>query len=53
MKNRIAPYGTLLLALAGLAAGQESVQWVIDWDAAVQQAKDRNVPIVIAVHGDH
>lgn len=51
--KRMTPFAIALLAGAGLAGADDSIQWATDWDAAVKEARARNVPIVIAVHGDH
>ena len=50
--------GLTVLGLAGLAhAGpppsKPSVQWASSWEAAVEEAKARNVPIYVSFHMDN
>lgn len=40
-----------IAALIALAA-QDEVEWATDWDAALAEAKARNVPIQWTVHQD-
>ena len=56
------PYALALLALLiPLAAEarpkvekrEPGMRWVTDLDAAIQEAKDRNIPLWIAYHKDH
>jgi len=41
----------LLPAAAGKDKDKESLRWAPTWEAAVEEARARNVPIVIHRHG--
>ncbi len=51
--------GLTVLGLAGLAhagpppSNKPSVQWAKSWEAAVEEAKARNVPIYVSFHMDN
>ncbi|MHC4469382.1 MAG: hypothetical protein ACYTDY_10285 [Planctomycetota bacterium] len=32
---------------------EPGMRWVSDLDAAIQEAKDRNIPLFVALHKDH
>jgi len=40
-----------LLPLAAAGKGKETLRWAPTWQAAVEEARARNVPIVIHRHG--
>ena len=55
MKIRTAVIGSLALGLAGMAEAvpdKPSVQWAQSWEAAVEEATARNVPIYVTFHQD-
>lgn len=43
-----------VLALASLPAlaGGPEVRWAKDWEEALKEAKERNVPIMLGIHKD-
>ncbi len=52
--------GLTVLGLAGMAhagppppSNKPSVQWASSWEAAVEEAKARNVPIFVSFHMDN
>lgn len=56
-KTRAALLGGLAVGLAGLAVGappeeRPSINWATSWEAAVEEATARNVPIFVTFHKD-
>ena len=57
-RTRAALLGGLALGLAGLAGGnppgeeRPSVNWATSWEAAVEEATARKVPIFVTFHKD-
>lgn len=49
--HRLATGLLLLVTLAPAGKGKEGVRWQPTWQAAVEEARARNVPIVIHRHG--
>ncbi len=50
----------LVLPLAASAAEQgppakrePGFRWFVDLDAAIREARDRNIPLLVALHKDH
>ena len=41
-----------IIATIAILAAQDQVEWATDWDAALKEAKARNVPIQWTVHQD-
>ena len=55
MRLRTAIIGGIAFSLAGLAEAvpdKPSVQWASSWEAAVEEATARNVPIFVTFHQD-
>lgn len=56
-KTRAALLGGLAVGLAGLAGAtppeeRPSITWASSWEAAVEEATARNVPIFVTFHKD-
>lgn len=56
-KTRAALLGGLAVGLAGLAGAtppeeRPSINWAKSWEAAVEEATARNVPIFVTFHKD-
>lgn len=51
---------TVALLLAFAASAKEQAEprtpgfrWIADFDAAIREAKDRNIPLMVSLHKDH
>jgi len=49
--TRVLPALLCLLPLAAAGKGKETLRWQPTWEAAVEEARARNAPIVIHRHG--
>jgi hypothetical protein len=49
--TRVLPAVFCLLSVAAAGKEKEGLRWAPTWEAAVEEARARNVPIVIHRHG--